>query len=113
MAESHRISFEPVNIEMEVGEDENDPRRRVPAGHPPDARMPRGSLLGLQVVSCSTATSRWRTTRRSRCNDAEVEEGYVLLCRSHAFSDCTIELLNFDEDELLGGVPDPGCPRTR
>ena len=39
------------------------------------------------------------------CNDAEVDEGYVLLCRSHAFSDCTIELLNFDEDELLGGVP--------
>jgi propane monooxygenase reductase subunit len=39
------------------------------------------------------------------CNDAEVDEGYVLLCRAHAFSDCTIELLNFDEDELLGGVP--------
>ena len=29
----------------------------------------------------------------------------MLLCRSHAFSDCTIELLNFDEDELLGGIP--------
>nr|WP_301539803.1 FAD-binding oxidoreductase [Nocardioides sp. zg-DK7169] len=28
-----------------------------------------------------------------------------MLCRAHAFSDCTIELLNFDEDELLGGVP--------
>jgi propane monooxygenase reductase subunit len=39
------------------------------------------------------------------CNDSEVDEGYVLLCRSHAFSDCTIELLNFDEDELLGGIP--------
>ena len=39
------------------------------------------------------------------CNDAEVAEGYVLLCRAHAFSDCTIELLNYDEDELLGGVP--------
>ena len=39
------------------------------------------------------------------CNDSEGEEGYVLLCRSHAFSDCTIELLNFDEDELLGGIP--------
>ena len=41
------------------------PRRRVPAGHPPDARLPGGALLGLQVLSCSTATSRWRATRRS------------------------------------------------
>ncbi|MEN0136353.1 MAG: FAD-binding oxidoreductase, partial [Rhodococcus sp. (in: high G+C Gram-positive bacteria)] len=39
------------------------------------------------------------------CNEAEVDEGMVLLCRSTAYSDCTIELLNFDEDELLGGVP--------
>ncbi len=39
------------------------------------------------------------------CNDSEVDDGFVLLCRSRAFSDCTIELLNFDEDELLGGIP--------
>ncbi|MFF9512542.1 2Fe-2S iron-sulfur cluster-binding protein, partial [Streptomyces sp. NPDC014727] len=39
------------------------------------------------------------------CNEAEVDEGYVLLCRSTAYSDCTVELLNFDEDELLGGIP--------
>ena len=49
------------------------------------------------------------------CNDSEVDDGFVLLCRAHAFSDCTIELLNFDEDELLGGDPDPGraAPRSR
>jgi propane monooxygenase reductase subunit len=29
----------------------------------------------------------------------------LLLCRAHSFSDCTIELLNYDEDELLGGIP--------
>ncbi len=39
------------------------------------------------------------------CNEAEEAEGYVLLCRSYAYSDCEIELLNFDEDELLGGAP--------
>lgn len=39
------------------------------------------------------------------CNDSEVAEGYVLLCRSHAFSDCTIELLNFDEEELRNSAP--------
>ena len=27
------------------------PRRRLPAGHPPDARLPRRPLLGLQVLS--------------------------------------------------------------
>ena len=29
----------------------------------------------------------------------------MLLCRAHAFSDRTIELLNFEEDELFGGLP--------
>ncbi|MEV6340506.1 hypothetical protein AB0M12_38015 [Nocardia vinacea] len=29
----------------------------------------------------------------------------MLLCKSHAFSDCEIELINFDEDELRNAVP--------
>jgi propane monooxygenase reductase component len=29
----------------------------------------------------------------------------VLLCKSHAYSDCEIELINFDEDELRNAVP--------
>ena len=104
MADMHRISFEPVNIEMEVGEDEKIL----------DAAFRQGIHLmhGCREGRCSACKSylldgdiQMENYSTFACNDAEVEEGYVLLCRSHAFSDCTIELLNFDEDELLGGVP--------
>ncbi len=67
--------------------------------------MPGGPLLGVQVAILLDGDIQMENYSTFACNDAEVDEGYVLLCRSHAFSDCTIELLNFDEDELLGGVP--------
>ena len=37
--------------------------------------------------------------------DYELEEGYVLLCRSHAYSDLSVELINYDEEMLRSGVP--------
>ena len=35
----------------------------------------------------------------------ESEEGYVLLCRSHAYSDLEVELINYDEDIMRLGIP--------
>lgn len=104
MADIHRINFEPVDIEMEVGEDENIL----------DAAFRQGIHLmhGCREGRCSACKSylldgeiQMENYSTFACNDAEEEEGYVLLCRSYAYSDCTIELLNFDEDELLGGIP--------
>lgn len=104
MAATHRITFDPVDIEMEVNEDENIL----------DAAFRQGIHLmhGCREGQCSACKSfvldgeiqmdRYSTFA---CNEQESEEGYVLLCRSHAYSDCTIELLNFDEEELLGGIP--------
>lgn len=103
MAEIHRINFEPVDIEMEVGEDESIL----------DAAFRQGIHLmhGCREGRCSACKSylldgevQMENYSTFACNDAEEEEGYVLLCRSYAYSDCTIELLNFDEDELLGGI---------
>jgi propane monooxygenase reductase subunit len=37
--------------------------------------------------------------------DYENEEGYVLLCRGHAYSDLEVELINYDEDMIRSGVP--------
>jgi propane monooxygenase reductase subunit len=37
--------------------------------------------------------------------DYEKEEGYALLCRAHAYEDLTIELLNYDEEMIRGGLP--------
>ncbi|MBV9003326.1 MAG: 2Fe-2S iron-sulfur cluster binding domain-containing protein [Solirubrobacterales bacterium] len=37
--------------------------------------------------------------------DYELEEGYTLLCRAHAYEDLTIELLHYDEDMIRSGLP--------
>jgi propane monooxygenase reductase subunit len=104
VADSHQINFEPVDVQMEVGEDENIL----------DAAFRQGIHLmhGCREGRCSACKSyvldgdiQMESYSTFACNDSEVDEGYVLLCRSHAFSDCTIELLNYDEDELLGGIP--------
>ena len=104
MADIHRINFEPVDIEMEVGEQENilDAAFRQGIHLMHGCREGRCSACKSYVLDGDIQMENYSTFA---CNDAEVDEGYVLLCRSHAFSDCTIELLNFDEDELLGGVP--------
>jgi propane monooxygenase reductase subunit len=103
MADTHRIRFEPVDIEMDVTEDDKIL----------DAAFRQGIHLmhGCKEGQCSACKSyilegdlQMERYSTFACNDAEVAEGYVLLCRAHAFSDCTIELLNFDEDELLGGI---------
>ncbi|MBB3037127.1 2Fe-2S iron-sulfur cluster-binding protein [Hoyosella altamirensis] len=104
MADKHRINFEPVDIEMEVGEDE----------YILDAAFRQGIHLmhGCREGRCSACKSfvldgdiDMDNYSTFACNESEVDEGHVLLCRATAYSDCTIELLNFDEDELLSGVP--------
>jgi propane monooxygenase reductase subunit len=104
VADTHRIRFEPVDIEMEVTEDDKIL----------DAAFRQGIHLmhGCKEGQCSACKSyilegdlQMERYSTFACNDAEVAEGYVLLCRAHAYSDCTIELLNFDPDELLGGIP--------
>jgi propane monooxygenase reductase component len=104
VADSHRINFEPVDIEMEVDEDESilDAAFRQGIHLMHGCREGRCSACKSYLLDGDVQMDNYSTFA---CNDAEVDEGYVLLCRSHAFSDCTIELLNFDEDELLGGVP--------
>lgn len=104
MADKHRISFEPVDIEMEVDEDENilDAAFRQGIHLMHGCREGQCSACKSYVLDGEIQMARYSTFA---CNDAEVEEGYVLLCRSHAFSDCTIELLNYDEEELLNAIP--------
>ncbi len=104
MADKHRISFEPVDIDMEVGEDEKilDAAFRQGIHLMHGCREGQCSACKSYVLDGEIQMERYSTFA---CNDAEVEEGYVLLCRAHAFSDCTIELLNFDEEELLNSAP--------
>ncbi|MDO5504592.1 MAG: FAD-binding oxidoreductase [Actinomycetia bacterium] len=104
MSETHRIYFEPVDIELEVSEDE----RILDAAFRQDVHLMHGCREG-QCSACKSflleGDVQMEKYSSFACNDAEVEEGYVLLCRAHAYDDCTIELLNFDEDELLNAIP--------
>ncbi|MST31771.1 2Fe-2S iron-sulfur cluster binding domain-containing protein [Acidimicrobiaceae bacterium USS-CC1] len=101
---SHKVKLEPVGIEMDVEEGETIL----------SAAFRQGLMLmhGCKEGQCSACKSflldgdldmeRYSTFALA---DYEREEGYVLLCRSHAYSDLEIELINYDEDMLHSGLP--------
>ena len=104
MGNKHKVRFEPVDIEIEVDEDET----------VLDAAFRHGVMLmhGCKEGQCSACKSflldgdlemdRWSTFA---LNEFEEEEGFVLLCRSYAYSDLEVELLSFREEMLNTGIP--------
>jgi propane monooxygenase reductase subunit len=104
---THTVRFEPVGIEIEVDEDET-------ILH---AAFRQGIMLmhGCKEGQCSACKSfildgevdldRYSTFALP---DFEESEGWTLLCRAHPYSDLEIELINYDEEIIHGGVP----PRT-
>ncbi len=104
MGEKHKVYFEPVGIEIEVDEDETIL----------EAAFKHGVMLmhGCKEGQCSACKSflldgdlemdRFSTFA---LNEFEQEEGYVLLCRSHAYSDLEVELLSYREEMLNTGIP--------
>ena len=104
MAKRHTVRFEPVDLEIEVSEDET-----VLEG-----AFRQGVMLmhGCKEGQCSACKSfllegdvdleRYSTFALA---DYEREEGYTLLCRAHAYSDLEVELLHYDEEMLTSGVP--------
>ena len=104
MGEKHKVYFEPVGLEIEVDEDETIL----------DAAFRHGVMLmhGCKEGQCSACKSflldgdlemdRYSTFALS---EMESDEGYVLLCKSHAYSDLEIELLSFHEEMMNTGIP--------
>src|SRR5919112_2844111 len=104
MGAKHKVRFEPVDIEIEVDEDETIL----------EAAFKHGVMLmhGCKEGQCSACKSflldgdlemdRWSTFA---LNEFEEQEGFVLLCKAHAYSDLDIELLSFREEMLNTGVP--------
>ena len=107
MGDTHTVRFEPVGIEIGVDEDET-------ILH---AAFRQGIMLmhGCKEGQCSACKSflldgevdldRYSTFALP---DFEEAEGWTLLCRAHPYSDLEIELINYDEEIIHGGVP----PRT-
>lgn len=104
MGRTHTVKFEPVDLEMEVDEDETIL----------DAAFRQGIQLmhGCREGQCSACKSfvlegevdldKYSTFALP---DFEEAEGYTLLCKAHAVTDLEIELINFDEDALRNALP--------
>ena len=102
-AQVHNIRFEPLGIEMEVEEGET----------VLDAAFRQGISLmhGCKEGQCGSCKSKriegdieLLKYSTFALPDYESETDHVLLCRTHVFSDCSFELLNFDEELLSRSI---------
>src|ERR1700689_3982547 len=105
MGEKHVVRFEPVGIEIEVDEDQNILRAAAEQG----IMLMHGCKEG-QCASCKSFILEGDEVEHDKYStfalpDFELEEGYTLLCRAHAYEDLTIELLNYDEEMIRSGLP--------
>lgn len=101
--QTHTVRFEPVGIEMNVSEGET----------VLDAAFRQGISVmhGCKEGQCSSCKSRliegdiellkYSTFALA---DYERETDHILLCRTLAYSDITVELLNFDEDLMRRSI---------
>ncbi len=107
----HNVHFEPVGIEMDVREGET----------VLDAAFRQGISVmhGCKEGQCSSCKSllldgdiellKYSTFALP---ESESESGHILLCRTLAYSDLTVELLNYDEDLLSRSIAVKEFPGT-
>ncbi|HET6503262.1 MAG TPA: 2Fe-2S iron-sulfur cluster binding domain-containing protein [Amycolatopsis sp.] len=105
MGEKHVVRFEPVGIEIEADEDQTILRAAAEQG----VMLMHGCKEG-QCASCKSFILDGDDIELERYStfalpEFEKEEGYTLLCRTHAYEDLTIELLNYDEEMIRSGLP--------
>src|SRR5438445_3675379 len=103
MGQKHTVRLEPVGIEFEVDEDETVLNGAFRQG----LMLMHGCKEG-QCAACKSFVlegevdlDRYSTFALP---DYEQDEGWTLLCRAHAVSDLEVELINYDEEILRGGV---------
>jgi propane monooxygenase reductase component len=103
MAATHKVRFEPVGIEMDVEEGETIL----------DAAFRQGISVmhGCKEGQCSSCKSllldgdvellKYSTFALP---ESERDSGHILLCKTHAYSDVSIELLSYDEDMMMRSI---------
>ncbi|MQA78980.1 MAG: 2Fe-2S iron-sulfur cluster binding domain-containing protein [Streptosporangiales bacterium] len=105
MGEKHKVTFEPVGIDIEVDEDQTILRAAAEQG----IMLMHGCKEG-QCGSCKSFVLDGDDFDLDKYStfalpEFEKDEGYTLLCRTHAYEDLTIELLNYDEEMIKSGLP--------
>jgi propane monooxygenase reductase component len=101
---THTVRFEPVGVEIEVEEGET----VLEAGFRQGVALMHGCKEG-QCSSCKSLLmegdielGKYSTFALA---DYERETDHILLCRTFAYSDLVVELLNYDEDLLSRSIP--------
>ena len=99
----HTVRFEPVGVEMEVEEGEwiLDAAFRQGIAVPHGCREGQCSSCKCLLLEGDVEVENYSTFALA---DYERETGHILLCRGYAFSDVTVELLNFDEDLMRRAI---------
>jgi len=99
----HTVRFEPVGVEMEVEEGEwvLDAAFRQGIAVMHGCREGQCSSCKCRLVEGDAEVERYSTFALP---DYEKDTGHILLCRTYAFSDLTVELLNYDEDMLRRSI---------
>ncbi len=101
---THRVKFEPVDIEIDVDQDENVLhaafRQGLMLAH--GCKAGQCSACKAYLIEGDTDLAKYSTFALS---DMEREEGYTLLCKTHVYSDTVIELLHYDEEMLRNANP--------
>jgi propane monooxygenase reductase component len=104
MDRRHTVKIEPAGLEIEAAEDET----VLQAAFRQGLTLAHGCKHG-QCAACKSfllagevELDRYSTFALA---DYELEEGYTLLCRAHAFSDLEVELLHYDPVMLTAGHP--------
>lgn len=99
----HTVRFEPVGIEMDVNEGET----VLDAAFRQGISVMHGCKEG-QCASCKSLLIDGDIELLKYSTFALMEQerdsGHILLCKTLAFSDVTIELLNYDEDLLSRSI---------
>ncbi len=104
MSENHIVKFDPVDLDMDVREDETilDAAFRQGIALMHGCREGQCGACKSFLVEGDVQMDRYSTFALA---DYESDEGYILLCKAHAYSDVQIELINFDAEELGNAVP--------
>ncbi len=110
-APTHTVRFEPVGVEMDVHEGET----VLDAAFRQGISVMHGCKEG-QCASCKSLLIegdiellKYSTFALS---ESERESDHILLCRTLAYSDITVELLNYDEDLMSRSIAVKEFPGT-
>lgn len=101
---TYTVRLEPVGVEFEVRQGES----VLNAAFRQGISLPHGCKEGqCSACKCVLLSGEVEMMKYSTfaLNDFEKESGHVLLCRTLAFSDMEVELLNYDEEVLAKSIP--------